>query len=218
MAIVRRQCALGAALFATLVLAGCAGSPPVRYYTLVSAAAPVQATLHASPGAMLEVAPVDVPSQVDQPQMMLRDAAGNVTPRYSDRWTSPLADEVRAALSDGLTRRLGVMDVRGVKPASGQPVWRVQVDVQRFDSIENEAAIVDATWRLRGINMPQARASVCRSQIRVDTRETGVPGLAMAHQEALRILSDAIAGQLSGSGNAPAGVTQSCQPLPTNDS
>ena len=206
------------ALLATLMLAGCAGSPPVRYYTLVSAAQPATSTTAAASGTMLEVAHVDVPSQVDQPKMMLRDAAGNVTPRYSDRWTSPLADEVRAALSDGLTRRFGVMYVRGVKPASGQQVWRVQVDVQRFDSVENQAAVLDATWRLRGINMPQARASVCRTKIRVETREAGVPGLAVAHQEALQILSEAIAGRLSAAGQAPAGASQSCQTLPGTSS
>jgi uncharacterized lipoprotein YmbA len=160
---------------------------------------------------MVEVARVDVPAQVDQPQIMLRDATGNVVPYYSDRWTSPLSDEVQAALSEGLTRRLGVMDVRGIKPASGQPIWQVRVDVQRFDSLENIAAVLDATWRLRARHIAQAPASVCRTQIRVDTRQASMAGLITAHQEALQRLSEAIASRIRGIDTAPAGVVQQCQ-------
>ena len=194
-----------------LILAGCAGSPPVRYYTLV-APAPSALTPHSlARDVMVEVAPVNVPAQVDQPQIMLRDVTGHVVPYHSDRWTSPLSDEVQAALSDGLTRRLGVIDVRGIKPASGQPIWRVQVDVQRFDSLENIAAVLDATWRLRAHNIAQAPTSVCRTQIRVDTAQAGVAGLTMAHQEALQRLSEAIANRLRGLDTAPVGVVQQCQ-------
>lgn len=218
-----------------LMLSACAGSPPATYYTLLAAAGsgtgdavgadadirPDQrdATRGSFAGglarggagnAVIEVLPVSVPVQVDQPQIMLRDTAGAVTPQYSERWAAPLADEMRSALSDRLTRQLGVADVYEVKPARGQPVWRIQVDVQRFDSMLGEAAIVDATWRVRAINM-QAPTALCRTSIRQPTDGPGVNAIVAAHQRAVGVLGEVIAARVAGrSIPATAGATTQC--------
>jgi len=164
---------------------------------------------------MIEVVPVTVPSQVDQPQIMLRDSTDSLTPLYSERWAAPLTNEVQAALSEGLTRRLGVMDVNAVKPARGQPVWRVQVDVQRFDSIDGRAVMVDATWRVRGINL-KAPASLCRTQIHRAVSEPGIAALVQAHQQAMGTLSEQIARKIAGEAgeNQSPGMTQICRGQP----
>lgn len=196
------------------LLAACAGSPPVSYYTLQEAAgssmdslAPVRL---AGDRTVIEVLPVSVPAQVDQPQIMLRNAAGAITPRYSERWAAPLGDEVRSALSNRLTRRLDVADVYEVKPARGQPVWRVQMDVQRFDSILGEAAIIEATWRLRPVNM-QGPAILCRTSVRQDVTGSDVGAVVTAHQRALRTLGDIVAARLAGNdARLPDGVAQQC--------
>ena len=208
-------------LLATLgvasMLAGCASSPPVNYYTLLQAdgasaqaAAPLRV---AGNQAVIEMLPVSVPVQVDQPQIMLRDPAGLVTPRYSDRWSAPLGDELRLALSDRLTRRLGVADVYEVKAARGQPVWRVQMDVQRFDSILGDVAIIDATWRLRAINM-QAPASLCRTSIRQRVAGSDISSIVAAHQIAVSTLGDIVAARVAGNEAAgQEGVTHQCSAL-----
>jgi len=202
------------AMGAVSLLAACAGSPPVNYYTLqeaagsaVDASTPLRLT---GDRTVIEVLPVSVPAQVDQPQIMLRDAAGAMSPRYSERWAAPLGDEVRSALSNRLTRRLDVADVYEVKPARGQPVWRVQVDVQRFDSILGEAAIIDATWRLRPVNM-QAPAILCRTSVRQAIIGSDVGAVVTAHQRALRTLGDSVAARLAGTDSRlPEGVAQQC--------
>lgn len=184
------------------MLGACAGSPPARYYTLQEASS-AQALQSATPLSVpanqpvIEVLPVSVPVQVDQPQIMLRDRAGAVTPLYSDRWAAPLADELRSALSDRLTRRLGVADVYEVKAARGEPVWRVQVDIQRFDSVLGEAATLDATWRLRAINL-NAPASLCRTQIREPAGGADLQSLVAAHQAAVGKFGDIVASRLAG--------------------
>ena len=201
------------AVMALLLAAGCAGSPPVAYYTLVSSAPATPNAAGAADEALVEVVPVTVPAQVDQPQMMLRDSSGVVSPLYSQRWTAPLGDEVRAAVADRLTRELGIMDVNAVKPARGQPVWRVQIDVQRFDSIDGEAAVLDATWRLRGINM-RAPGALCRTQVRVPVDAPGTVALVRAHQTAMHILSRRIADRISGQQSvAMDGVTDICRAI-----
>ena len=184
---------LAGALLGTL--AACAGSPPVNFYTLMR---PAATTPQAAPraDALIEVQPVNVPAQVDQPQVMVRTTGASVVPLYSERWAAPLADEIQAALSDGLTRSLGLFDVESVKPSRDQPVWRVVVDIQRFDSIDGEAAIVDATWRLRGINMNDPNL-LCRSRIVQATDGPGIPALITAHQLALVQLSEAIAQKIN---------------------
>ncbi|KAG1263834.1 hypothetical protein G6F66_014234 [Rhizopus arrhizus] len=59
-------------LVAGAALAGCGSSPPVHYYTLQGPAAPASAA--AAPAAFLiEVQPVSLSTQADQPQLMGRD-------------------------------------------------------------------------------------------------------------------------------------------------
>jgi uncharacterized lipoprotein YmbA len=160
--------AAGVALAAALI--GCAASPPVQYYTLVG-----PATTQATPGGdqaggaapyLLVVTPVNVPPQADQPQIMMRQPDGSVAAYYSDRWTAPLPDEIRGALSAALVRDLGVLDVQSITAPASAPVWRVQVDVQRFEAVAGGAAVVDATWRIRPENI-QGGALLCRSVVQV---------------------------------------------------
>ena len=119
------------ALALAAALAGCASAPV--HYTLSAPAGTASAPAGAQAAYMIDVLPVSVPTPADQPQLMVRNGDGSVSALYSERWTAPLADEVRGALSDALQRELGALDVRVVKPASSAAVWRVQTDVQRFD-------------------------------------------------------------------------------------
>ena len=187
------------------VLAACGTSPAPRYYTLL---APQQAAPASTGNAsyMIEVLPVVVPGQADQPQIMLRTGAGTVAPLYSDRWTGALPDELRSALSDGLTRELGVLDVQVVRPAPGAPVWRVQTDVQRFDMNDGGPAVLDATWRARPLNA-QGRGLVCRTVVSVPADGTGVAELVAAQQQAAQLLARTIASAIRSGGQEaqPAG-------------
>ncbi|OZI48004.1 PqiC family protein [Bordetella genomosp. 5] len=181
-----------------VTLAACGSSPTPRYYTLL---APQQAAPASTGNAsyMIEVLPVTVPSQVDQPQIMLRTGAGTVAPLYSDRWTGALPDELRSALSDGLTRELGVLDVQVVRPAAGAPVWRVQTDVQRFDMNDGGPAVLDATWRARPLNA-QGRGLVCRTVVSVPVEGAAVTGLVTAQQQAAQLLARTIASAVRSGG------------------
>lgn len=187
------------------LLAGCAGSPSARYYTL-----------QADPQAMtsstqrvdyqIEVVPVSVPQQADQPQIMLREdqGSGALTPMYSDRWSAPLADEIRSALADRLTRQLGALDVQTLTPAPDVPVWRIQVDVQRFDMVVGGPARLDATWRVRPLKVQGGRALVCRSVVQLPADQFKVvSSLVEAQQQAVKLLADTIASAIqSGGANA----------------
>lgn len=181
-------------------LAGCASSPPVHYYTLLQGSA--QGAASQSGTAMLiDLTSVTVAPQSDQPQLMVRDASGAVAALYSDRWTSPLADELRIALADHLVRTLGAIDVQTVKPGPSAPVWRIQVDVRRFDSIAGKEALVESTWRVRPVNF-QAPMLLCSTRVTVPVSGSDAQAIVNAHQQAAAQLALTIASALRAGGRS----------------
>ncbi|MBO1113073.1 PqiC family protein [Bordetella petrii] len=209
---ISRYVPLLSALALSAALAGCAMSPPARYYTL-------QPAPQAAPAAaqrvqyQIEVAPVSVPLQADQPQIMLRrhEGDGALTPLYSHRWSAPLSDEIGAALSDVLTHTLGALDVQTLQPADNAPVWRVQVDVQRFDMVSGGPARLDATWRVRPLNLKGARALICRATVQVPADGQDIPALVQAQQRAVTLLGQTIASAIQSGGAQPAPAGQQIQ-------
>jgi uncharacterized lipoprotein YmbA len=187
------------ALAALLALGGCASSPPVAYYTLVQGPSNSSAPGRSGPQLLIDVSDVAVPPQADQPQIMVRGSSGEITAMYSDRWSSPLGDEMQSAISDGLVRALGAIDVQTVKPAANAAVWRVQVDVQRFDSMLGSQALIDATWRVRPVNF-QAAALLCASRVTVKPRDASMQALVEAHQRAVAQLAATIGSAIASRG------------------
>ncbi len=192
-------------LVAGAALAGCGSSPPVHYYTLQG---PAPAPAAAAPAAFLiEVQPVSLSTQADQPQLMVRTGDGSVSALYSERWSSPLGDELRGALSDALKRELGALDVQMVKPGPGAAVWRVQTDVQRFELVSGSMAQLDATWRVRPVNT-QGTGLICRSVVTENVSEAGVPALIAAQQRAVVSLAGAMASAMRGQAPTGSGSVQ----------
>lgn len=190
------------------VLAGCGSSPPVNYYTLQAPAAPVSATAATAPAPyLIEVQSVSLSTQADQPQLMVRTGDGSLSALYSERWSSPLGDELRGALSDALKRELGALDVQVVKPGPGAPVWRVQTDVQRFEMVSGSLAQLDATWRVRPVNT-KGTGLLCRSVVTENVTEAGVPALIAAQQRAVVSLAGAMASAIRGQTPAGSGSVQ----------
>lgn len=194
-------------LVAGAALAGCGSSPPVHYYTLQGPAAPAPASAAAPAGFLIEVQPVSLSTQADQPQLMVRTGDGSVSALYSERWSSPLGDELRGALSDALKRELGALDVQAVKPGPGAAVWRVQTDVQRFDLVSGAMAQLDATWRVRPVNM-KGTGLLCRSLVTEPVSEAGVPALIAAQQRAVVSLAGVMASAMRGQAPAGSGSVQ----------
>jgi len=187
------------ALAFTGVLAGCVGSPPVTYYTLRVPIGDSSAQVTAAEY-LIEVLPVSIPAQVDQPQIMLRTGPAALSPVFSDRWSSPLGEELQLALSDVLKRELAALDVRSLRsPQPRAAMWRIEVGVQRFDMVWQGAAIIDATWRIRPVNT-SGRSLMCRSLVTVPTQGGGVTSLVAAQQQATGLLGATLAAAIRAGG------------------
>lgn len=181
-------------------LAGCS-SAPMHFYTLVppDRAAPVAAT---TASYRIAVLPVTIPAQVDQPQMVVREGASSVALLEGERWIAPLGDEIHMALSDALVRELGAQDIYGLASGGGKPVYRIKVNVDRFESVPGSHTLLAASWSVHG---GKASALQCTSRIR-ETVEPGYAALVGGHQRALQTLAEHIATVVRGMAEGGAGA------------
>ncbi|KAB0631234.1 hypothetical protein WT67_32120 [Burkholderia stagnalis] len=201
------------AVAAALMLAACA-SPPARFYTLASAdaAASTRAT-PANPPFLIEVPAVGVPEQVAKNQLVVQKNGAQVDVLELERWASPPADEIRRALSDDLAARLGTIDVANAAHPAGVPVYRVSVDVQRFESWQAKHAAIDAVWSVRAVGTQAVMT--CRTSV-AEPVGSGYDALVAGHRRALGELAERIAAGVRAMDEAharaaPASPVQPCR-------
>lgn len=187
----------GALGLSAVALVGCA-APNSQYYSLQSpASAPPAAVTQIADA--ISVQAVNVPVQVDRPQLVVsRAGAAQVSLLNDSLWAAPLGDEIRQALAGHLSRQLGVPDLDRISAPAGLPVWTIRLTVHQFDSIYDTQAKLDASWRLGAINAgsrAQGLPFVCRATA-IAPAGSGVDALVQAHQQALAAVSGLIAAQL----------------------
>ena len=167
--------------------AGCS-TAPARFYSLDSTAtADSNPAAHAS----VMVGPVTIPASVDQPEFVVRVAANRVEVDEFNRWVSPLNDGIARAVAGDLVVLLGSPDVAAAQLANFNPDYRVTIDVQRFDSIRGDAAVVEAVWTVKKTVGGETRSG--RTVAREPVQGQGFDALAAAHSRALTRMSGDIA-------------------------
>lgn len=159
------------ALAASALAAGCASAPD-RYYTL---AEPVAATIPGAAGTagaagpvpasglFIDIAPVAMPERLARPQLVVSRTGmpgAEVALLEQHRWTSSFESELRDALAAGIATRLGATDVTKGARLAGAPVWRVAVQLQRLDLIEDQRADAAFSWTVRRADAE--RGTACR--------------------------------------------------------
>jgi uncharacterized protein len=182
-----RLAGIAFAAAAILVIAGCS-SQPSRFYSLNATAVP--AALPAERITVL-VGPVTIPSSVDRPQFVVQEASNRVQIDEFNRWDSPLSDSIARVVARDLAIQLGTPHVAVAPLANFKPSYRVSIDVQRFESIRGETAIIDAVWTVHGTAKGQTKSG--RTMAREAVQGEGFAALAAAHSRALAKMSGAIA-------------------------
>ncbi|HEX6018873.1 MAG TPA: PqiC family protein [Burkholderiaceae bacterium] len=186
-----------------IVLAGCStASPPTHYHSLVAALPPGGPGTKALPAPILrvQVLPVQVPAQVDVPQLVVRSADDSLAVLEYERWIAPLGDEIR----DAVALRIDQMLAQASPTGASDRTWRVRIDVQRFDSMLARAASMQVQWSLRATGGgPSLRCQASYEQ----PVGPGVGALAAGHRALVERLGDVIGRALE---TAAAGGTPSC--------
>ena len=188
--------------FHSPILAACAcmlavacSSVPLHYYTLQAADNRAAATPVDTAPFLIDVMPVDIPAQVDMMQLVVRQDETALGVLDSERWASPLNEELRNALSTALTQKLGTQDMHGLPAVASpgtRPLLRIEVQVRRFESRPGQFALLEADWSLGFMRPPDARRLLCHSRLH-QAVESGYSGLVRGHQQAVAALSAQIA-------------------------
>lgn len=168
-------------------LVACSTPAPPRFHTLMASSAAASA----APASMVwQVGQVQIPAQVDQPQFVVRRSDDTLAQLEQERWAAPLQDEIRAALIEHLTVRLGPPLAT---PANGRKDWRIGIDVQRFDSTPGRAGLV-VQWALVGGGTASGGPTTLRCRSRFDEpADPGIAPLASAHRKLIERLAETIA-------------------------
>ncbi|AWB32445.1 hypothetical protein DBV39_00540 [Orrella marina] len=195
---------LATSVVAVLLLAGCS-SPTTLYYTLSAppAGQPVamQSTGSSTPVAY-RINSVTIPAQVDDTSLVVRQSPDQLMVLTFDRWTAPLSDQLRDALSQALTREMGVPPLQNLASNPTGPgqrsVSQVSVDVQRFDLLPGQAALLDVAWQVDvpGQTRQSGQSLTCYSELRT-AAAPGVAPLVAAQQSNVLKLAGQIGQALS---------------------
>ncbi|WP_113625628.1 PqiC family protein [Pectobacterium peruviense] len=174
-----------------IALLSACSSPPVHYHTLLAPASSAATTAHTAPF-FIDVLPVGVPAQIDTSQLVIRQGNSGAVVLDNERWLSPLGEEIRTALSAGLTQRLNTQDVSGLVRAAETPVVRIHLQVRRFDSWPGQFVTFDADWSLSATGGEGRTRLLCRSQF-TELAASGDTTMLQAQQQVITRLAEQIA-------------------------
>jgi uncharacterized lipoprotein YmbA len=184
----RRLVTIATILTLTAFVAGCASTPPARFFTLGATAPPATTTSTLS----IAVGPVSVPAVVDRPQIVVNMGPNQVRLEEFNRWAAPLQSNIARVVADNLVLMLGTPRVTlFAQTLSADADYRAAIEVQSFESAPGEAAILDAVWTVR--RTKDGKAETGRTTVREAVQEKGYDALAAAHSRALARLSRDIA-------------------------
>ncbi|MGO4327425.1 membrane integrity-associated transporter subunit PqiC [Cupriavidus sp. 2TAF22] len=177
---------------AAALLPGCA-SPDPRYYTLAQGAggADAAAPAAAAQPMWIEVAPVRVPERLNRPQLVVRDGQdGELRLLDLSRWSAPLPDELRDALSQQLQARLGAVDTYQQGLSDVAPVYRITTEVVRLEASVGQRASATINWTVR--RLPDGKISAGRTQAELPA-PGAVDGVVAAYRQIVANTADDIA-------------------------
>ena len=190
---------------AVAALLSACSSPVTRYYTLAEPA-PATAPRSATP-LFVELAPLALPERLARPQMVVRKAnaaSTEVEVLEQHRWSSSFESELRDALASGVAARLGAADSTRGGRQTGQPAWRIAVQVRQFDAIDGTRVDAALSWTLRRTDAD--RSAACQWSAS-EPAGAGIDALAQAAQRLTARASEAIARHVAA---AQAGTLADC--------
>ncbi len=188
----RIACFLGTGAVVSLI-AGCASAPEVKYYSLQPQTQ--VATVMGNAPLGLQIALPQIPESVDRPQLMVRNPAEPqvIYALNAARWAGSLSDEIGQSLSFYLAGQLGAINVQNLPVVPGSlPVWIVQTNVQQFDLMPGNRAILDVVWTLKPTS-GALTSWICQTRISVPVIQKDAAAVVDGQQQAIRLLANEMA-------------------------
>lgn len=169
---------------------GACKSPSASFYTLSPDHALVSGG--AARPIVAVIGPVTIPEVVDRPQIVTRVANNEVVVNEFARWAEPLNNDIGRVIAADLSVLLNSPQI-SVFDATRDPlnVWRVRIDVMRFESVPAREVTVEVLWVVRPPG--KGRPIMGRSIAREIVSGPGFEPLVAAHDHALASVSRDIA-------------------------
>lgn len=161
---------LNITLISALVLLAACRSEPIAFHTLTPAHWNNATQAQASD---IRIESISVPPQVDRAQIVIRQGDSGVAILDTQWWAASLADELKTALVDQLANR------------HARQAVSLRVEVQRFDSVPGQYALLDVRWRLRPTSGGDRPPLTCRSTLQTPAGPS-IDDLVVAHQHNLK--------------------------------
>jgi uncharacterized lipoprotein YmbA len=133
--------------FAVALAAGCASSPPVRFYVVTPLAGPAPAAR--APGPAVVVSAVRLPEYLERPQLVTRSGDNRLRLEEFDQWGGNLAKDLTRVMTENLSLLLGSDGVVAAPHTQrARPDYRVEIEVLRFERAGDARVHLAAKWRL----------------------------------------------------------------------
>ena len=150
----KRLFQLGIVLMLGTLLAdqfGCASSPPTRFYLLSSlpTASPETKPLLGESCFSIGIGPINMPTYLDQPNIVTRTTANELLLAEFDQWAESLKENFTRVVAENLstfvcTKTVVVFPWRGKIPID----YRIEMDVLRFDGTLGRDVYLEAWCRV----------------------------------------------------------------------
>ena len=131
-----------------LTVAGCGSTPPPNFYQLTENASMQLSGLER--GIAVGVGPVNVPSYLDRPQIVVRGLDHQLVLSEFNRWVEPLTDSISRVIVVHLSNSLESTRVYKI-PRRNKTIpleFRIEIDIARFDGMLGGDALLVARWTL----------------------------------------------------------------------
>jgi uncharacterized protein len=140
--------ALATLLLAMVVLSGCAGTEPTRFYLLTPKANPVPVTGTVKEnGLTIVIGAVRLPEYLNRSQIVTRVSDNEVELGWQDRWAEPLERNFTRALAQNLEQLLFCRCPSALTAKSPPGIThRVEADVMKMDGILGQKAYLEVRW------------------------------------------------------------------------
>jgi len=187
-------------LIGLLLLGGCAGGTPSRFYVLTPLAA--GKPTHAPDGLAIGVGPVVVPQYLDRPQVVTRSSDNRLDVSDNDQWGGRLSDNVTRVLAENLS---GLLDTDRVSiypwTDASALTDQISVDITQFERDPSGAVTLTAFWSISdaqsGKVLFNGRSNIQKPVGATSAGADAYAAIAAAMSEALASLSQEIAAAIS---------------------
>jgi len=150
----------------------------------------------------LLLAHLAVPPEADRMQLVLHKTPTRLALYETERWATPLRDQISILLIDNLRARLPQLSITSdpLLTGTGEPV-QLNVDIEELDALAGKEATVRARWRLSDAGNTASRAGTCTA--RQPLQNTEIDALVLAWSRALADISSALADSIQRWNQAP---------------